>query len=41
MVYEFLDRTALDEFFKTEPFHSNGLYECIDIYDWQRGEMVA
>jgi uncharacterized protein YciI len=41
MVYEFPDRDALGEFFKDEPFHTNGLYERIDIYDWQRGSMAA
>lgn len=41
MVYEFPDRGALEEFFKSEPFRTNGLYERIDIYDWRRGEMAA
>jgi uncharacterized protein YciI len=41
MVYEFPDRAALDEFFKDEPFRMNGLYERIDIYNWQRGTMAA
>jgi uncharacterized protein YciI len=41
MVYEFPDRNALDQFFKDEPFHTNGLYERIDIYNWQRGAMAA
>jgi uncharacterized protein YciI len=41
MVYEFPDRDALDEFFEKEPFRTNGLYERIDIFHWQRGEMAA
>jgi uncharacterized protein len=41
MVYEFPDRDALDEFFEKEPFRTNGLYERIDIFHWQRGEMSA
>jgi uncharacterized protein YciI len=41
MVYEFPDRGVLDEFFKDEPFHTNGLYERIDIYNWQRGAMAV
>jgi uncharacterized protein YciI len=41
MVYEFPDRNALDELFKAEPFRTNGLYERIDIYDWQRGVMAS
>jgi uncharacterized protein YciI len=41
MVYEFPDRDVLDEFFKSEPFRTNGLYERIDIFNWQRGEMAA
>ena len=41
MVYEFPDRAALDEFFRTEPFRSNGLYEQIDVYDWQRGTIAT
>jgi uncharacterized protein YciI len=40
MVYEFPDRDALDAFFATEPFRSNGLYERIEIFNWQRGEMA-
>jgi uncharacterized protein YciI len=40
MVYEFPDRNALDELFKDEPFRTNGLYERIDIYNWQRGTMA-
>jgi hypothetical protein len=39
--YEFPDRDVLDEFFKSEPFRTNGLYERIDIFNWQRGEMAA
>jgi uncharacterized protein YciI len=41
MVYEFPDRDALDELFKDEPFRTNGLYERVDIYNWQRGTMAA
>jgi uncharacterized protein YciI len=41
MVYEFPDRDALDDFFEKEPFRTNGLYERIDIFHWQRGEMAA
>jgi len=41
MVYEFPDRSAFDEFFRIEPFRSQGLYEQIDIYDWQRGIMAG
>jgi uncharacterized protein YciI len=41
MVYEFPDRDALDAFFATEPFRTNGLYERIDIFHWRRGEMAA
>jgi uncharacterized protein YciI len=41
MVYEFPDRGAFDDFFKAEPFLSNGLYERIDIYDWRRGTIAA
>ncbi len=41
MVYEFPDRNTFDEFFKTEPFRTNGIYERIDIYNWQRGVMAA
>jgi uncharacterized protein YciI len=41
MVYEFPDRGALDELFKDEPFRTNGLYERIEIYNWQRGTMAA
>jgi uncharacterized protein YciI len=37
MVYEFASRSALDDFFRTEPYCTNGIYERIDIYDWQRG----
>ncbi len=37
MVYEFETRAALDDFFKDEPYCTNGIYERIDIYDWQRG----
>jgi uncharacterized protein YciI len=41
MVYEFPDRGAFDEFLRTEPFRAHGLYEQIDIYDWQRGTMAG
>ena len=37
MVYEFSSRAALDDFFRDEPYCTNGLYEKIAIYDWQRG----
>jgi len=37
MVYEFESRTALDDFFKDEPYSTGGIYERVDIYDWQRG----
>jgi uncharacterized protein YciI len=39
MVYEFESRAALDEFFRDEPYCTNGIYQKIDIYDWQRGAM--
>jgi uncharacterized protein YciI len=37
MVYEFADRAALDDYFRTEPYCTNGIYERIDLYDWRRG----
>lgn len=40
MVYEFGSREALQRFFKDEPYCVNGLYERIDLYDWQRGDMA-
>lgn len=40
MVYEFDSRAALDDFFRTEPYCTNGIYERIDIYDWQRGTIA-
>jgi uncharacterized protein len=40
MVYEFESRAALDDFFRTEPYCANGIYERIEIYDWQRGVMA-
>lgn len=40
MVYEFPSRAALDDFFRDEPYCTNGIYERIDIYDWQRGEIL-
>jgi uncharacterized protein YciI len=40
MVYEFESCAALDDFFRTEPYCTNGIYERIDIYDWQRGVMA-
>ena len=40
MVYEFESRAALDDFFKDEPYRTGGIYEKIDIYDWQRGVMA-
>lgn len=41
MVYEFASREALQQFFHDEPYCVNGLYERIDLYDWQRGDMAA
>jgi uncharacterized protein YciI len=41
MVYEFENRAALDRFFQDEPYCVNGLYERIDLYGWQRGEMAT
>jgi uncharacterized protein YciI len=40
MVYEFENRAALDEFFRDEPYCTNGIYERIDIYDWRRGDLA-
>ncbi len=40
MVYEFESRAALDDFFRDEPYCTNGIYERIDIYDWRRGVMA-
>ena len=40
MVYEFENRAALDDFFRDEPYCTNGIYQRIDIYDWQRGVMA-
>ncbi len=40
MVYEFASRAALDDFFRAEPYCTNGIYERIDIYEWQRGVMA-
>jgi uncharacterized protein YciI len=40
MVYEFESRAALDNFFRDEPYCTNGIYQRIDIYDWQRGTMA-
>ena len=37
MVYEFESRAALDDFFRDEPYCTNGIYQRIDIYDWRRG----
>jgi uncharacterized protein len=37
MVYEFESRAALDDFFRDEPYCTNGIYQQVDIYDWQRG----
>jgi uncharacterized protein len=37
MVYEFPSRAALDDFFRDEPYCTNGIYQTIDIYDWRRG----
>jgi uncharacterized protein YciI len=41
MVYEFPDRAALEGFFATEPYCTHGIYERIDIFDWQRGTMAG
>ncbi len=40
MVYEFQSRAALDDFFRAEPYCTNGIYAKIEIYDWQRGAMA-
>jgi uncharacterized protein YciI len=40
MVYEFESRSALDDFFRTEPYCTGGIYERIEIYDWQRGVLA-
>ena len=40
MVYEFDSRAALDDFFRDEPYCTNGIYQKIEIYDWQRGTMA-
>jgi len=40
MVYEFESRAALDDFFRAEPYCTGGIYERIEIYDWQRGVMA-
>jgi uncharacterized protein len=40
MVYEFESRAALDDFFRDEPYCTNGLYATIDIYDWRRGALL-
>jgi uncharacterized protein YciI len=40
MVYEFASRAALDDFFRDEPYCTGGIYDKIDIYDWQRGVMA-
>ena len=40
MVYEFFDRAALQAFFAAEPYCTHGIYERIDIFDWQRGTMA-
>jgi hypothetical protein len=37
MVYEFESRAALDDFFRDEPYSTGGIYQRVDIYDWQRG----
>jgi uncharacterized protein YciI len=39
MVYEFASRAALDDFFRADPYCTNGIYERIDIYEWRRGVM--
>ena len=40
MVYEFESRAALDDFFRHEPYCTNGIYQKIEIYDWQRGDLA-
>lgn len=40
MVYEFASRAALDEFFRDEPYCTNGIYQKIDIYNWRRGDLA-
>jgi uncharacterized protein YciI len=40
MVYEFESRAALDDFFRAEPYCTNGIYQRIEIYDWRRGVMA-
>ena len=40
MVYEFASRTALDDYFRNEPYCTNGIYQQVEIYDWQRGVMA-
>ena len=41
MVYEFPDRRALDDFFRTEPYCTHGIYQRIEIFDWRRGTMAS
>jgi len=41
MIYELPDRDAFDELFRNEPFRVSGIYERIDIYDWQRGTIAG
>ena len=41
MVYEFPDRKTLEQFFSNEPFYTGDIYERVNIYDWQRGEMAS
>jgi uncharacterized protein YciI len=40
MVYEFESRAALDDFFRDEPYCTNGIYQRIEIYDWRRALVV-
>jgi len=40
MVYEFESRAALHDFFLAEPYCTGGIYERIEIYNWQRGVMA-
>lgn len=40
MVYEFRDRAELDAFFKAEPYCVHGIYQRVEIYDWQRGTLA-
>lgn len=41
MIYEFPDREALEDFLRDEPFLKGGIYQRVDIYDWERGRIAA